>query len=262
MPSWYQINKQVESLPPKDQGEWLQTQINKTIALLQQITGRNVIIYASSFLQKPTLQGVFLSINQDDINGFMSGVYSLDCDKGLLLLLHTPGGIPDAAETIVDYLWSKFPYIETLIPTYAMSAGTMIALASNALIMGRQSQLGPTDPQLLIDGRLTSAHSLVAQFEEAKKEIADDMKIAHAWAPLLQRFTPGLLPEARKALAYTNDIVSNRLQNRMFKGQTDAVTHAQAVADFFGGKTHGSHGAHRPVPPPLPRPGRYPGSPR
>jgi len=56
----------------------------------------------------------------------------------------------EAAQTIVDYLRSKFSTIEVLVPTYAMSAGTMIALGCDRVFMGRQSQLGPTDPQLIV----------------------------------------------------------------------------------------------------------------
>ena len=89
----------------------------------------------------------------EDIHGFMAGIHGHEADKGLLLILHTPGGLAEAAETIVDYLRSKFDKIDILIPTYAMSAGTMIALACDQIIMGRQSQLGPTDPQLIIGDR-------------------------------------------------------------------------------------------------------------
>ena len=56
----------------------------------------------------------------------MAGIHGHDFNKGLLLILHTPGGSAEAAQTIVEYLRSKFDAIDVLIPTYAMSAGTMI----------------------------------------------------------------------------------------------------------------------------------------
>ena len=59
----------------------------------------------------------------------------MDWDKGLTLLLHTPGGVTNAAETIVEYLHTKFSYIEVIVPTYAMSAGTMISLSSNLIFI-------------------------------------------------------------------------------------------------------------------------------
>ena len=88
------------------------------------------------------------SINAEDLNGFMAGIYGHDFTKDLLLILHTPGGLAAGAQTIVEYLRAKFDSIDVVIPTYAMSAGTMIALGCDRIVMGKQSQLGPTDPQL------------------------------------------------------------------------------------------------------------------
>lgn len=58
----------------------------------------------------------------------MSVMFGMDWNKGLTLVLHTPGGVTNAAETLVAYLRSKFNYIEVIVPTFAMSAGTMISL--------------------------------------------------------------------------------------------------------------------------------------
>ena len=83
---------------------------------------RNTLYYASGFLQKPQVPGLFTSINMDDINGFMAGVHGHDFAKGLLLILHTPGGLVEAAQTIIDYLRSKFSKIDILVPTYAIAS--------------------------------------------------------------------------------------------------------------------------------------------
>lgn len=73
----------------------------------------------------------------------MAGLHGLDFSKGLLLILHTPGGRAVTVQTLVDYLRIRFTDIDVLVPTYAMSAGTMIALGCDRIIIGRQSQLGP-----------------------------------------------------------------------------------------------------------------------
>ena len=109
----------------------------------------------------------------------MSTIYGMTWSKGLTLLLHTPGGVTNAAETIVAYLWSKFLDIEVIVPTYAMSAGTMISLAANRLIMGRQSQLGPIDPQMPMGGCFVSARAIVDQFERAKADVLSNRDLAH-----------------------------------------------------------------------------------
>ena len=172
----------------------------------------------------------------------MAGIYNQEYDKGLLLILHTPGGLAEAAQTIVDYLRSKFDSVDVLIPTYAMSAGTMIALGCDRIITGRQSQLGPTDPQLIIGERAFSAHSIVEQFEEAKGDIAANTNLAHAWAPILGSFGPALLQEARKSLTYGRSLVQEWLEKYMLAGTDDPVRLAREASEYFSSNEHGSHG--------------------
>jgi len=158
-----------------------------------------------------------------------------------MLILHTPGGEVDAAHTIVDYLRSKYRSIHALIPTYAMSAGTMIALACDDIYMGHESQMGPTDPQLRAGEISISSHSLVEQFEEAKADICDNPVTSHAWSHVFALFGP-LLQEARKAITYSETLVHGWLRKFMFAERPDADGLALGVAQHFGGSFHGSHG--------------------
>jgi len=167
MPSWNDLISKLES-QPNDQAKskWLNSSFDKELQKIGTLRkDRNVIFYASAFLQKPQAPAILLQITHEEINGFMSVMNGMDWDKGLTLILHTPGGATNATETIVAYLRSKFNDIEVVIPTYAMSAGTMISLASDRVIMGRQSQMGPIDPQMLISGRIVSATAIIEQFE-------------------------------------------------------------------------------------------------
>lgn len=242
MPTWSEIQDELSTATPEQRGEALAQRISEVTTQIASLYGGNVLYYASSFLQKPHVPGVFTSINMEDLNGFMAGIHAHDFNKGLLLILHTPGGLAEAAQTIVDYLRSKFNAIDALIPTYAMSAGTMIALGCDRIIMGRQSQLGPTDPQLIVGDRPFSAHSIVEQFEEAKQDIANNAILAHAWAPVLRSFGPALLQEARKAISYGQNLVKEWLEQYMFAGCTDSASQAEEVARFFSSTEHGSHG--------------------
>ena len=143
----------------------------------------------------------------------------------------------------MEYLHQKFDYIEVVIPTYAMSAGTMISLAADRLLMGRQSQLGPIDPQMPVGGRFVSARAIVDQFEEAKEQILGDTKLAAVWAPALQSLGPALLTEAKNALDYGEAMVARWLERRRFKGFADASKKAAAVANYFNrSDNHKSHG--------------------
>jgi len=149
----------------------------------------------------------------------------------------------NAVETIVEYLTTKFQAFEVIIPTFAMSAGTMLSLASDNIVMGRQSQLGPIDPQMPISGRLVSARAIVDQFDRAKGEILGDLNLAHAWAPILQSLGPALLQEAQNALKYGETMVAKWLARRMFAARPDPDSVANSTAAYFSDASiHKSHG--------------------
>jgi hypothetical protein len=187
----------------------------------------------------------------EDIDALMAVIHGMNWDKGLVLILHTPGGITNAAESVVAYLRSKFAYIETIVPTFAMSAGTMITLASDNVVMGRQSQLGPIDPQMPYAGRAISARAVVDQFDSAKldilgdpaKHIQGDLQMAHVWAPVLSTIGPSLLQEARNALAYSERMVSQWLTAYMCRDDSDPGATGQRIASYFNNASeHLSHG--------------------
>jgi hypothetical protein len=245
MPSWNELIREIDS-QPNDQARsiWLnnyQTRALNEISRLR--AGRNVMFYASAFLSKPDLPPMNLQITHEEINGLMSVMHGMQWDKGLTLILHTPGGITNAAETMVAYLHSKFTDIEVIVPTIAMSAGTMIALSSNNIVMGRQSQLGPIDPQIPMGGRTVSARAIVDQFERARTEIKDDRSAAILWAPILQSLGPALLQEAQNALDYGESMVSKWLEQRMFAKVPNPKQLAdQTAAHFNHASLHKSHG--------------------
>jgi len=212
---------------------------------------QNVILYGSAFLQKPQAPPPLISITHEDLDGLMAAVHGTNPSKGLVLVLHTPGGVTNAAETFVAYLRSKFNHIEVVVPTLAMSAGTMISLAADSIVMGRQSQLGPIDPQLPVGGRAISARTVVDQFERARQEIvgnpskqvAGDLLMAHVWAPVLASIGPALLQEAQNALDYSERMVAGWLADYMFHDDPEAGTKGQTVARYFNDAAeHKSHG--------------------
>lgn len=246
MPSWNSIVDELNAQPTDDaKGAYLSSVILSSLRTIGTLRGdRNVIFYASGFLQKQAVPGENVMITHEDLNGLMSVIHGMDCSKGLTLALHTPGGVTNAAETIVAYLRSKFSSFEVLVPTLAMSAGTMIALASNGIIMGRQSQLGPIDPQMGAGGgRTVSARSVVEQFDRAKAEVLANQAAAHVWAPIVQSLGPALLQEAQNALDYSESMVANWLATGMCAGLDDPVATGAAIAHHFNdASTHKSHG--------------------
>jgi hypothetical protein len=244
MPSWTDLINTLES-QPNDQAKtvWLNQNFDQSLQSISALRdGRNVLFYGSAFLQKPNAPQILLQITHEEINGFMPTIHGMNCSKGLTLLMHTPGGVTNATETIVAYLRSKFTDIEVIVPTFAMSAGTMISLAADKIILGRQSQLGPIDPQIPVAGRIVSAIAILDQFERAKKEISEDREQAHLWAPILPSLGPALLQEAQNAIDYSEQIVADWLEKYMFKGHATPKQKALDVSKHF---SRGSEDGHR-----------------
>lgn len=245
MPTWNELLSEFEQQPEDRRGDWITARVQDSVRSIGSRRGnRNVILYASGFLQKQNVPQGHVSITHEDLNGLMGVIKGMEWAAGLTLVLHTPGGVTNATESLVDYLRSKFPDIEVIVPTYAMSAGTMISLAADRIVMANHSQLGPIDPQMpMPGGRSYSARAISDQFEQAKAEIAANTVTAHAWAPILASLGPALVKEATNNLEYSERMVANWLERYMFAGAADAGDRARAVASYFADNSqHKSHG--------------------
>jgi ATP-dependent protease ClpP protease subunit len=201
---------------------------------LTEQSGRNTIAYYSAWLAKPQIYAQApepFSVNDTDKNGFMTAIKGLDRSKGLDLLLHTPGGDVAAAESLVSYLRSMFGTdIRAIVPQLAMSAGTMIACASDEIVMGRQSSLGPIDPQM---GGL-AAHAIVEEFHQAAEEIRRDPATIPLWQPIIAKYPPTLIGECQKAIKWSQTMVREWLLTGMFRDDPKADDKATQVLNELG----------------------------
>jgi len=135
MPSWGQILTEITNLIKGGDSYAFDKVRSKYLAELYNYTKRNTIIYASRWTSGD-IPPQFVSITDEDIQGFMETIYGLKGDE-LDLLLHTGGGSAEATDAIVSYLRQKFKHIRVIIPQAAMSAGTMLACAADKIIMGK-----------------------------------------------------------------------------------------------------------------------------
>ena len=235
MPTWNDLFNEI-----KDSGGTHDILRRKYLKKLSDLTGRNTIIYYSGWLQKPEV-GRSLSINDNDKNGFMTTIQGLDRSKGLDLILHTPGGDAFATESLVDYLRSIFPDMRAIIPQLAMSGGTMISCACKSIMMGKQSSLGPIDPQ--IAG--TSAHGILEEFDKAYNELIANPKTAPIWQPILAKYPAGFIGDCRKAVDWSSDITKTWLLSGMLQGERNADSIADNIitelSDHGITKSHARH---------------------
>jgi len=203
---------------------------------LSQKTERATIVYATAWLEeREGLSADVLSIGLGDKHGFMEAVSNIQ-ERELDLFLHSPGGSPEAAEAIIEYLRTRFDHIRAIVPLAAMSAATMMALACDEIVMGAHSQLGPIDPQLTIhtpEGpRSAPGQAIIDQFALAKKECQDPTNIG-AWLPILRSYGPGLIAICDHQRALAEDFAARSLEQHMFAGEADGAQKAKAAAAWF-----------------------------
>ena len=130
-------------------------------AIIKQIearTGRRLICYVSGskcvINEDDTMPFVDLLhkcvINEDDTMPFVDLLHNVRPDESMELLLHTPGGNIDAAEKLIRMVRSKVGEAEfyIIVPEFAKSAGTLMVLGADRVVMSDMSELGPIDPQL------------------------------------------------------------------------------------------------------------------
>ncbi len=87
-------------------------------------------------------------INLEDAQTIIAAIKDTPRAVPLDLIVHTPGGIVLAAMQIARALQAHPARVRVIVPVYAMSGGTLIALAADEIVMGEFSVLGPIDPQL------------------------------------------------------------------------------------------------------------------
>ncbi len=221
----------------------------KYLLELHTYTERNVILYASGWLQKEEGLPRAVSIGDEDIQALMEVSQGLQGSQ-LDLILHSPGGSVEAAEAIVSYLRSRFRHIRVIVPQLAMSAATMISCAADEIIMGKHSFLGPTDPQLTLSTSLgirsVPAQAILDQFDRAQRECSDPAKLS-AWLPMLSQFGPDLLVRCESALAMSKELVQQWLQQYMFKNLPERQERAEDVSTWLAShQQFKSHGRHLP----------------
>lgn len=225
MPNWSELLKELGQV-----GSTFDVLRRKYVANLARYTKRNVICYYSGFLNKPEL-GAAVAVNDTDKNGLMTTINGLDVGKGLDLVLHTPGGDTAATESIVDYLWSKFHgNVRCFVPQMAMSAGTMIACSCREIWMGKQSSLGPIDPQF---GGIP-AHGVLEEFKRAYDEIVSDPRTIPVWQPVIAKYHPAFLGECEKAIKWSNSLVEAWLKRNMLLGDPNLDATAAAIVNELG----------------------------
>jgi ClpP class serine protease len=158
---------------------WRQRRIEATrIALmreLQEIRGSRVIALVHR-QELMSLLGFLFSrhITIEDSEQILRAIRLTPEDTPIDLIVHTPGGLVLAAEQIARAIKAHKARTTVLVPHYAMSGGTMLALAADEIIMDENAVLGPVDPQI---GAWPAASILAAAAQKDKNRLEDQTLI-------------------------------------------------------------------------------------
>lgn len=153
-------------------------------------------------------------IDIDDSEAILRAIKMTDEHVPIDLIVHSPGGLVLAAEQIAHALKKHPAKVTVFVPHYAMSGGTLIALAADEIVMDSNAVLGPVDPQL---GQQPAA-SILQVLEQKPVEKIDDETLI-------------LADVAKKAIKQVKNTVIELLRDKMGeeKAEEVAITLASGV---------------------------------
>lgn len=150
---------------------------------------------------------VFRFISVEDSEEVLRAIRMTPPDMPIDIVLHTPGGLVLASQQIACALCDHKAKVTAFVPHYAMSGGTLIALAADEIVMDPHAVLGPVDPQV---GQFPAASILKVVEQKPISEVDDQTLI--------------LADISRKALAQALELVRNVLMaNGMPAEQAERV---------------------------------------
>jgi ClpP class serine protease len=188
----------------------------RALAQLERIRGTRVIAMIHrqetvGFLGVP----LFRFIDIDDSEAVLRAIRMTPDDTPIDLVLHTPGGLVLASEQIAYALRDHPANVTVLVPHYAMSGGTLIALAADEIRMDPAAVLGPVDPQL---GDLPAA-SIVRVAAKKPVERVEDRTLIMA-------------DVAEKAVRHMKQVVRELVSRRLDAAKADSLAEELAGGHY------------------------------
>jgi ClpP class serine protease len=198
-------------LYPRIQQGLLQRARSSALSNLGKKRGSNVVTLIH---RQETLSFFGLPISRyidiDDSEDLLRAIRLTKDEEPIDLIVHTPGGIALAATQIAFALKAHKGKTTVLVPHYAMSGGTLIALAADEIIMDPHAVLGPVDPQIGTQRGTYAATSIIKVLERKKPDDIDDETLY-------------LAEEARKSITQMEDTVKMLIEDRYGPEKTEEI---------------------------------------
>lgn len=190
----------------------LNVERKKQLSKISQLRNRPVLVFASA-LTKGTAP---VAIDFDDRLPFLDQLGGIEGDQ-LDLILETPGGLAEIVEDIVEAIRNRFSELAIIVPGWAKSAGTIMVMAADEILMEPSSALGPIDAQMMQNGKGYAAHAFLEGLRKIKTEVEDTGQLNRAYIPILQNISPGEIQGCENALAFSQKLVTEWLCAYKFK---------------------------------------------
>ncbi|HTQ59584.1 MAG TPA: hypothetical protein VMI32_05145 [Candidatus Solibacter sp.] len=207
-------------------------------------TGRPVIVYAANL----NLANIPNSLDHSDLTPFSELTRTIK-GEAIDVLLHSPGGLAEAAERIVHLLRARFKSVRFIIPHTAFSAATMLAASADELVLDDTSALGPIDPQIQFrdpqtgQSNVVPTQAILEGFGNAKNDIKADPEVLGVYLPLLSKLDLALFEICKNANKLAESLVAEWLKTYLLRGETDAAARAKEVTEYLSShKDRLSHG--------------------
>jgi len=203
------------------------------IRSLESQTNTHLLCYVS---------GLEAEINRDDTTGFVDMLFNVPQSGSIDLLLHTPGGQIDVAEKLMALLRAKVEdggKLRIIVPDFAKSAGTLMVLGADTVIMSDSSELGTIDPQvMLLDGSgQRSMHSVLhyLQAHEEYEKMVRENQTDPAARAMYDKFEPATLNKLKGVSERARKFAENLLKPR-------GVNYTAIVSELMNINEYPSHG--------------------
>jgi len=191
----------------------MEKELTRLIEAYNKIRGTYLFVYSAAINKAIPAINMDQSdyyIIRDILNG-KSGTKKID------IYLETPGGSGEAAEEIVRYLRKTFDEVSFVISGEAKSAGTILALSGDEILMTETGSLGPIDAQIRIGRSVMSAYDYMEWVEGKRKEAEENKFLNPFDATMVAQITPGELGMVFHSLEFAKDLVVEWLMNYKFK---------------------------------------------
>jgi hypothetical protein len=204
--------------------------------LEKKLSGRVIVYTAASFHPFPEIMIQDIPLFEDLLRSVA------EADIGYLII-NSPGGDGNVAEKILLMCRQRFPKgFNVIVPDFAKSAATMIALGSDKILMGYLAELGPIDPQLRMAplGEIIPARSFIDGLEIIRKKVTEDHDPVQMYFPMMSQIRPEILASCNSAIEGAREFAKKWLKSYMLKKDPEQ---AERVAEWLsGGKMYKSHG--------------------